>query len=420
MLRTADGRVLRYADVARDYQDAILSDPADRIIIAKSRQIGISQTVAFLAAHEVRYGGTVLWISRTGEQATMALDYVYLALDADPERPAYVLRNRQSCGLANGGRCISQPATAGAGRGIPATLVIIDEQAWQQYARDIYTAVVPTLATSGGRLVVLSTPNGRANLFAELWQAAQDPATGWSAHCLPWSVHPDWDDAWAAARRDELGDEAFAQEHAVDFLVSGAARFDTEDIAALWRMPGFVPPEPEHRYVTAWDIARRRDAFVGFTFDVSTSPFRVVAYERHLRLDYPAQASAIEARHRAYPGRTVVESNGVGDPLIQFLTVRVEEFQTTALSKRNALDALKLLLQRRELISPRIVEWERELTVYQDADAQLQQDTVMASAIAALHAGRPVRMVTPINLPGFGVAGGLALRSRDRATRRRR
>lgn len=400
MLRTADGRVLRYADVARDYQDAILTDPADRVIIAKSRQIGISQTVAFLAAHEVRYGGTVLWISRTGEQATMALDYVYLALDADPDRPDYVLRNQRSCELTNGGRCISQPATAGAGRGIPATLVIIDEQAWQQYARGIYTAVVPTLATSGGRLIVLSTPNGRANLFAELWQAAQDPATGWSAHYLPWSVHPDWDDAWAEARRDELGDEAFAQEHAVDFLVSGAARFDTEDIAALWRMPAFVPPEHGHRYVTAWDIARKRDAFVGFTYDVSTSPFRVVAYERHLRLDYPAQASAIEARHRAYPGRTIVESNGVGDPLIQFLNVRVEEFQTTALSKRNALDALKLLLQRRELISPHIAEWERELTIYQDADAQLQQDTVMASAIAAFHAGRPVRETyTPV--PSF-------------------
>lgn len=392
VLRTADGRVLRYADAARGYQDAILADPADRVIIAKSRQIGISQVVAFLAAAESCAGGTVLWLSRNGGQAALALDYVYTAL-SDAPHPAYVAQNRHSLILANGGRVITQPATRGAGRGIPATLVIVDEQAWQEFAREVYTAIVPTLATTGGRLIVLSTPNGRGNLFQELWDAAQAEGAIWSRHFLPWTVHPDWDEAWAKAREDELGPEAFAQEHGVDFAVSGAARFDPADVAALWRMPAPLPAETGHRYVTAWDIARKQDAFVGFTLDVSTAPFRVVAYERHLRLSYPDQAAAIAARHAAYPGETWVESNGVGDPLIQFLTVRVREFTTTALTKRNALDALKLLLQRRELIAPRLPEWERELLMYQDQDAGLQQDTVMASAIAASAAGRPVRRV---------------------------
>jgi hypothetical protein len=116
----------------------------------------------------------------------------------------------------------------------------------------------------------------------------------------------------------------------------------------------------------------------------------VVAYERHQRMSYPDQANAITQRAAAYPGRTVVESNGVGDPLIQFLPIRVDEFQTTALTKRNAIDALKLLLQRRELISPRIDQWARELAMYQREDTAIVQDTVMAAAIAAYTAGRPV------------------------------
>jgi hypothetical protein len=414
-LRTADGRVLRYADVRRDYQDALLRDTARRVIVAKSRQIGISQTVAFIVAAEMRSGGTALIISRDQVEAGRFLRYVRTAIAGDPDAPPLATDNTYELEFATGGQAIAQPATPKAGRGIPATLVVLDEQAWQAYAALIWTAVTPTLATTGGRLIVLSSVNGQGNLFHELWRGATEDATpsadteggtrgegnGWSWHFLPWQVHPDWRAIpdWEERKKaeDRLTDEAFAQEYGVDFLLSGSARFDPEEIAALWKMPALLPAEPGHRYVSAWDIARKRDAFVGFTLDVSTSPFRVVAYERHLRLDYPAQAAAIEARHRAYPGETWVESNGVGDPLIQFLTVPVKEFTTTVLTKRNALDALKLLMQRRELISPRLPEWERELAQYQDQDQHLTQDTVMASAIAALAAGRPVRQSYQFN-----------------------
>jgi hypothetical protein len=394
VLRTADGRVLRYGDVARDYQDAILADPSDRIIIAKSRQIGISQVVAFLAAHEALNAGTVLWLSRDGEQASLALDYIYTALSRC-EHPAYTTENRQSLELANGGKVITQPATRSAGRGIAATLVVIDEQAWQEYARLIWTAVLPTLATTGGRLIIMSSANGRGNLFHELWQAAQVPDSGWSAHFLPWDVHPDWDDAWAAAREADLGAEGFAQEHGADFMVSGAAVFEPEDVEAAFRLDRLAGVALGHRYVSAFDIARRRDAFVGATLDISTSPFTLAAFERALRLPYPSQARQIEARQRTYPGETVVESNGPGDPLIEFLAVAVEGFQTTAMSKRQALDALKLLLQRRELALPTpeampdMAQVKRELLVYQYDDKDLVQDCVMALAIAALKAGRP-------------------------------
>jgi hypothetical protein len=397
-LRTADGRVLRYGDVARDYQDAILADPADRIIIAKSRQIGISQAVAFLAAHEALGAGTVLWLSRDGEQASLALDYIYTALSRC-EHPAYTTENRQSLELANGGKVITQPATRSAGRGIAATLVVIDEQAWQEYARLIWTAVLPTLATTGGRLIIMSSANGRGNLFHELWQAAQVPDSGWSAHFLPWDVHPDWGDEWAAAREADLGAEGFAQEHGVDFVVSGAAVFDPEQVERLFRLPGCAAADPAHRYLSAFDIARRHDAFVGATLDVSTSPFRLAAFHRALRLPYPVQATHIAERKAAYPGRVAVERNGVGDPLIEFLTVQVEGFETTPLSKRQAIDALKLLIQRDELALPTpeavpdMAQVKRELLVYQWDDKNLVQDCVMALAIAALLAGRPVYTV---------------------------
>lgn len=397
-LRTADGTTLRYADVARAYQDDLLRDLARRVIVAKSRQIGISQVLAFVVAVEMLNGGTALVISRDQGAAGEFLGYVRTALLGDPDAPALVTDNAYELVLANGGRAVAQPATRKAGRGMPATLVVLDEQAWQEYADLIWTAILPTLATTDGRLFVLSTPNGYGNLFHRLWEEAQRAGAGWSQHFLPWWHHPQWgrDPDWAARKKDEdrLTDEQFAQEYDVDFARSGSAVFDPEQVARLWRLPplqpGLQPAVLGHTYVKGWDIARKQDAFVGFVFDISTSPFQVAHFERHLRLSYPDQARTIERVHAAYPGETWVESNGVGDPLIQFLAIAASEFTTTALTKRNAIDALLLLIQREELVSPQIPEWARELLTYQRDDKNLQQDTVMASAIVALAAGRPV------------------------------
>ncbi len=405
-LQTAEGVRYRYADVARDYQDRLLQDDARRIIVAKSRQIGISQTVAFIVAAEMQSGGTALVVSRDQGAAGDFLSYVRVALLGDPNCPQLVTDNAYELVLTNGGKAIAQSATRKAGRGTPATLVVLDEQAWQEYAALIWTAILPTLATTNGRLLVLSTPNGYGNLFHQLWDSATHGDSEWSAHFLPWHVHPAWRAIpdWAERKKaeDRLTDEQFAQEYDVDFARSGAAVFDPELIDGLWKMVAptdaagnfALPATPGHRYVSAWDIARKQDAFVGFTLDVSTSPFQVVAYARHLRLSYPDQATAIEARDARYPGETWVESNGVGDPLISFLSIAVKEFTTTALTKRNAIDALLLLLQRRELISPEIATWKQELLTYQRDDSNLSQDTVMASAIAAISAGRPVAYAT--------------------------
>ncbi len=407
ILRTAAGAVLRYADVARDYQDAILADPSDRLIVAKSRQIGISQDVAFICAAEGLAGGTVLVVSRTGDQAAKFLQYVRTAISRLPARPT--TDNTMSIVFPHGGSITVQSATLGAGRGVAATLVVLDEMAWMQYGDEIYTAITPTLAETGGRLIILSSVKGRDNLFARLWFDAQDAASPWSAHFLPWQVHPVWRTIpdWPQQKKndDHLTDEQFAQEYAVDFLRSGGEVFTVAELDRLFR-PGAPPlagPERGHRYVSGFDIGRHNDAFVGLTFDVTTAPFRVVAYERHLNLPYPQQAARIEACARRYPGKVVVESNGSGDPLIEFLDVAVEPFTTTAKTKRNALDALKLLMQRGELVAPDLPQWRRELSIYAHQDRDLTQDCVMASAIAALAAGRPL----PVQ--GFAVGGARAV-----------
>jgi hypothetical protein len=393
VIRTATGRVFPFREVERDYQTEILSSTAKAEIVGKSRQLGISNTYAFVAAEEATAGGTVLVVSKSLDQAALFLEYVYTAL-SDAPHPEYTAQNKYSLKFSNGGQVICQPATKRAGRGIPATIVILDEFAWQHYARDIYTAILPTLATTGGRLIILSTPYGVGNLFQELWAFSQTPIGEkiWRSFFLPWQRHPDWDDEWAAKMRVQMGPIAFAQEHDVDFQGSGENIFSSVDLDLMFTMPEFLDPAPNHRYVSAFDIARKRDAFAGWTIDISTSPFTLVNVEHHYRMDYPQQAEVIEAVTTTYPGpEPLVESNGPGDPLIQFLKVQVEPFFTTAINKKNAIDALQLLVSNGELKSAPHTALRQQLTQYIRDDQGIEQDLVMAGAMAALKAGKPIR-----------------------------
>jgi hypothetical protein len=423
LFRTADNRILQFKNSERDYQTRLLLDRSKRIIVGKARQIGVSNTLAFRCAYEALRGGTVLVVSKSLEQAVLFLRYVYIALNNAPH-PRYLRRSLTSLEFVTGGGIFAQASSDKAGRGIPATLAILDEYAWQEYAKDTYTAILPSLSTTDGTIILLSTPNGQGEPFQEAWEYAQteEGAKIWSSHFLPWSVNPNWDDDWADRMREDMGEREFAQEYAVDFLLSGLNVFNSGEIESLWKLPNsgdsfFETPIAGHRYVSAFDIARKRDAFVGFTFDITSSPYRVVAYERALKMDYPDMAQRINDRHWYYNGfmpdpddqrftvrdpqfgqleamwpkaKTAVESNGVGDPLIQFLSVPVTEFNTSPLSKKNAIDALLLLMQRGELVSPLIAQWKKELTIYVRQDEKITQDTVMASAIAALIAGRPI------------------------------
>jgi len=131
IIRTASGAILRYADVAREYQDAILADTASRIIVAKSRQIGISQVVAFIVALEGVSGGTAVVVSRNEDQAVKFLRYVRTVISRMEVTLAH--DNTKSLVFANGGSIEVQAATRGAGRGTAYTLAVLDEMAWMDH-----------------------------------------------------------------------------------------------------------------------------------------------------------------------------------------------------------------------------------------------------------------------------------------------
>lgn len=356
-------------------------DRSPRRLIVKARQIGFSQAIALEAVHEALFApdATVLLVSRNGDLAANLLGYCYTAISGLTDLPTLVKANESEMGFANGSRIKSLPANRSTGRGFAGRSVYLDEYAYQEYAADIYRSVSP-IAGHGGRITVCSTPDGHGNHFYQLFAGVDGGQ--WSRHLVPWRECPVYDQAWYERERPKYTAQQWASEYECDFVASGQAVFRATDIeacAAGWK--GLQPASANRTYVTAWDIGRRQDATVGITLDVTEAPWQVVAFERLQGAPYPVIQAAIEKRAAVYVGATYVESNGVGDPVIENLRCGVTPWTTTAKSKQQAITSLALALEQRRFKHD-VGQLRLECQLYQWDDAKLIQDCVMAAAIA--------------------------------------
>lgn len=390
--------------------DFLTSYHQPRRIVLKARQIGFSQAFALesLYAALTEAEQTILLVSRSQDMAVNLLRYCYLSYnnlkDALPLRKA----NESEMGFANGSRIKSIPANRSTGRGFAANRVYLDEFAYAEYADDIYQSVSPAVS-QGGTLTIGSTPNGVGNLFHQLYVGGD----GFHRMFVPWYRCPAYNEghalpeaearaagesgAWYRIERPKYTHQQWAAEFEGDFVGSGLAIFPLDQLDAAARgAVGNQPPQSGRKYLTSVDIGRRRDATVINTIDITTTPYQRVAFERLERVPYPVIQSAIETRAKAYRGAVYVESNGVGDPVIENLAVKVTPFVTTARSKVQAIQAMQLLLERSEFKA----QWEsRERAALTTAawDDDHTADEVMSLAIGA---AQLVRGVTPIAVPG--------------------
>lgn len=363
------------------YQVALLADRAPRIIVLKARQVGLSTAAAILSAHELLFNphGMVLVVSRDEKAAGDFMATVCEILDSLEEPPDFQRRGVYEAQLDNGARIVCQAATAKAGRGLRASLVVLDECAFMDYDNAIFRAVSPTLSR-GGRLLCISTPNGQGNLFARLW--AGDEGGDWSRHRVHWSDCPAFDEAWYERERGNYTSRDWAQEFDLDFVASGGAAFRPEDIEAMadgWL--GLQLAERIGEYVTGVDVGRKHDATVLTTVRTDVKPYQVVAFQRLVKAPYAQQQSLIDERAEQYRGRVMVESNGIGDPLLESLTCYAEPFITTQQSKAHGLTRLVRLVEKR-ILKADIPELLSELRAYEWEDARLKTDCVMSLMIA--------------------------------------
>ncbi len=205
-------------------------DKFDFNIVLKGRQLGISTLVAAYSLWLMLFHSdkNILVISKTQEVAKEIVAKVRHANDNLPSwlKVQALDNNKLSLKLKNGSRILATSSASDAGRSFALSLLIIDEAAFIEHIDDIWTASYPTLST-GGRAIILSTPNGVGNFFHRMWVDAESKKNKFNTIKLPWSVHPERDQAWRDAQNEVARTlKEAAQEHDCDFLTSGATLVD--------------------------------------------------------------------------------------------------------------------------------------------------------------------------------------------------
>ena len=228
---------LGYAELDKWQRDLLLSNE-QKVILNCARQAGKSSLTAVLALHHALYnpGALELVISAGYRQATEFFRKVtgfYQQLGRPVPSDA---ENKHTLELRNKSRIVSLPCSGQTIRGFSApSLIVIDEAA--QTPDDVYDALTPMLAVSGGRLILLSTPWGRRGFFFREWQEGK----GWLKLKITAEECPRISKEWLEDRRAFMSEWKFKQEYMAEFGENAAGVFSLEDIENAFDDPRVRP-----------------------------------------------------------------------------------------------------------------------------------------------------------------------------------
>jgi hypothetical protein len=217
------------------YQKTTLNDfeGHDYNIVLKGRQIGISTLVAGYALWLMLFHNdkNILVIATkqdTAKNLVTKVRYMHANLPVWL-RGNCVEDNKLSMRFSNGSQIKAVASSPDAGRSEALSLLILDECAFIDDADLIWTAASSTLST-GGKAILLSTPNGMGNFFHKMWQQAETKANNFNQILLDWRVHPERDQAWRDRQTELMGEMQASQEHDASFIFSGNTVINPEII----------------------------------------------------------------------------------------------------------------------------------------------------------------------------------------------
>jgi hypothetical protein len=216
-----------------EWQAAILRSDHRRVVLCTSRQVGKSTVVATKALHLALYtpGSLILLVSRSLRQSGELAKKVFDAYRTLHKPVPAEAESKLVLELQNESRIIALPGGDEGGiRGYSAvTSLIIDEAA--RCPDQLYIAMRPTLAVSGGSITLLSTPFGKRGFFHKVWTEEE----GWLKVEVSATQCPRLSEEFLRQERASLGDYWFAQEYMTTFVAGVDQMFSDESIDAAFR-----------------------------------------------------------------------------------------------------------------------------------------------------------------------------------------
>lgn len=254
-----DGRLLGAAIPWWPKQLALLArldGPERTHIWSIGRQAGKSSLGAAAAVHNATLRadldammtrGRIRYVLAVAPAESQSQEFIRLCealCDASPvlRKLASVRADRIDFTLPSGAKTAIRalPANSRSVRGMSASMIVLDEFAhFQDTAGSssdsrMFEALEPSTRVfrDAARVLIISTPYGETGKFYELFTAAESGLlpSATAVRAPVWEVDLTLDEAWKDARRAELGEDAFRQEHGAEWVAGGGQFFDLRGV----------------------------------------------------------------------------------------------------------------------------------------------------------------------------------------------
>lgn len=368
------GRYNPLFELFEEWSPNFVYDPEQRVFMTlKARQLGVTWTGMALELWYMlfRPGSKCVIYSYNEDEAKKAITRAWLMFNSLPavlrdhveilqpsrsEEPAEFIKVRhKESGLISSIQAL--PATKKAGHGDTITFAIMDEVAYQDYARQIYKAIVPATGRGNARLALISTANGvgdaetgEGSYFHVLYTTRVEK--GIAFMFAPWYAEPTRDEVWyrrVAMKMDEVErNQSYPRNENDAFMLSGALYFDRDALA--WYRANTLPPKftgqfsasgirkasfvkfrdgiidvweqpvPGRKYAIAVDTStgKASDYTAAGVIDLETG---AIVAELHAKIESPRAAYQLHFLGKWYnTAKIAVErQGGYGEALITFL-----------------------------------------------------------------------------------------------------
>lgn len=201
-------------------------------------------------------------------------------------------------------------------RGSGLDYAVIDEAAFMSEA--VWHEVVrPSLIDKQGWALIISSPNGMANYFYNLFMRGQDVLEpDWMSWQLPTSSNPYIPNSEIIAAQAEMTEIRYKQEILAEFLTDAGGVFrGVEQISNVTRL---YEPNPNLSYIFGIDWARQNDFTVISIMEKETA--NQVNIERFSEVGYDVQMGRLARLIDVWqPVKIYAEANSMGGPLVEQL-----------------------------------------------------------------------------------------------------
>jgi hypothetical protein len=212
------------------WQKDLFESDDRQVILNCCRQSGKSTVSALIALHQTCYtpDSLSLVLAPSQRQSMETYRKIRDAYNTLTGVPDVTQESSLRLELANNSRVMVLPGKEANVRGFSdVSLLVVDEAA--RVDDQLYQAIRPMLAVSGGRIILLSTPFGSRGFF---WQEWAEGGPDWKRVRVTADQCPRIPKDWLEKERERIGNWWYSQEYDCTFVDSLDSCFSSADILA--------------------------------------------------------------------------------------------------------------------------------------------------------------------------------------------